>query len=334
VDAIARATAAGAGKAATDAAAASKQIAEQESAAATGIANARRDAANAAKRAAAEAKKALEKSREAFATLIESLNLKADIAAATKGLRNDLAAQRKILAAVKDQIKVEGETEALLRQRFETQQRIAEIQKQAAANARQARQSRQFLALGLTTGGEQRTPSIEALRKRLGTLRAQVKGTLLDTPKTQAQLARIAKVLSGAFGKVGRDVRQAILAMFGEINGALSGVGGQGPVTKAKKLNANKLLSGVGLSEAEVRELRSRLSQLTTASTAPLSRGPAPRLATATAGFGGGLGGALVIHSHLHVDKREVASAVTEVQQKDGRLRGGSRGGVNPGGRR
>ena len=43
---------------------------------------------------------------------------------------------------------------------------------------------------------------------------------MLDTPKTAAQLDRISNVLSGKFGKVGRDVRSAILQMFNDIPSA------------------------------------------------------------------------------------------------------------------
>jgi hypothetical protein len=230
-------------------------------------------------------------------------------------------------------LKAEQEEREALRQ-----QELRDAQAEAAARRRERlrlrperRRARQFEALGLTGEGAERVPGVGALRRRLGTLRTQIEGTILDTPKTRAQLARIAKVLSGQFGKVGRDVRAAILQMFSDINSALGGTGGGGPQTKARKLNINTMLAGIGLSEEELRELRSRLSQQTTTT---LGAGrPRPRsFSTGTAGVGGGVGGTFVIHNHIHLDGQKIASSTTRHQQRARRRQGGSRAGVNPGG--
>ena len=85
---------------------------------------------------------------------------------------------------------------------------------------------------------------------------------MLDTPKTAAQLDRIAKVLSGRFGKVGRDVRSAILDMFKDIRSAFEeGTGTTATVTSFQKRGVEKILAGLGLSPTEIKALRQRLAQ-------------------------------------------------------------------------
>ena len=54
---------------------------------------------------------------------------------------------------------------------------------------------------------------MEALVVGAQAILRQIEGTKLDTPKT-VQLAQAAKVLSGKYGKVGRDVSAAILDMY------------------------------------------------------------------------------------------------------------------------
>jgi hypothetical protein len=292
-----------------------------------------RDAAK-AEGAASKGAKAGEKMRKAFERLIESLTLKLDRAQVTKGFRDDLRVLTQMETAVRERIRVEGKTLDLERQLFEIQQQRADIRRQQREALTAQRQGRQFRALGLTATGAERVPGVGALRKRLATLRDQVKGTFLDTAKTRTQLDRIAKVLSGQFGKVGRDVRAAILQMFADISGALSGGEGGGPLTKAKKLNINTLLAGLGLSEDEIRALRSRLSQLTSA-TPVTGAGGGGRVGVpaGAASFGGGLGAALIINGGLHLHGVQNVNQLEAELQKRARRRGGSRGGVRPGGR-
>jgi hypothetical protein len=91
-------------------------------------------------------------------------------------------------------------------------------------------------------------------------LREQIEGTVLDTPKTQSQLDRIAKVLAGKFGKVGTDVRRAILEMFNDISSAFKDgdkkTGGQ--VTQGGIKSITNLIKGLGLTPEQEEALRAR----------------------------------------------------------------------------
>jgi hypothetical protein len=194
-------------------------------------------------------------------------------------------------------------------------ERARELERQAREAALRRRQRRQFRELGLTAEGEQLVAGVRALRRRRETLAERIKGTVLDTEKTRAQLHRIARVLSGAFGKVGRDVRQAIVSMFDEWAAALNqGDQRTGPLTKAVGVNTRKLVEGLGLTPEQIRELRARASSFTTLPTAPMGR-------QAALGFGGGLGGALIVESHttINLDGQQVANVVTRNQQRANR---------------
>lgn len=286
-----------------------------------------------------KAEKVKKKLVAAFEKLMDRLGLDLDKAAAAKDFADDLRVLQAQERAVRAEIQVEGRTVALERRLFEIEQerlRIAEeqaalvkerLRKQREA-ARVARISSQFKAIGLTAEGEQRVPGVGALRGRLTSLREQLKGTVLDTDKTRSRLAAIAKVLSGEFGKVGKDVRSAILQMFNDIASALERK--EGPLTKTRKVNINALLENMGLSEDELRELRSRLSQITSGGG---RRGLAP--AGATSGTNGRpgreSGGVFVVHTHVHLDGKEIANSTTRHQQRNGRRHAGSRGGTRPG---
>lgn len=249
-------SAAGRGQGAQIAAAAAAKAAKVEKAAAVEIAAARKAAAGAAKKAAAAAVKAKEAAQTAFDALIDSLNLGLEKAQVTSRLGDDLRALGKIQSAIEARIKVEGRTTDLLRQLFQVRQQQAQLRQEQRAGI-------QFKALGLGSTGEAKIPSSGSLEKRLGALRDRIKGTFLDTRKTRSELQSIAKVLSGAFGKVGKDVRASILQMFNDLSSALQGGGKAGNLTAAKAVNTKKLLEGLGLSEDEFRAVRGRISKLT-----------------------------------------------------------------------
>lgn len=186
---------------------------------------------------------------------------------------------------------------------------------QRRVSLQSSRQSDQFRALGLTAEGQQRIPSTQALKRRLGTLRDQLKGTVLDTPKTAEQLARIARVLSGKFGKVGRDVRAAIQQMFADIAGAFDQGGKQGPLTQTTSIRSKKLLAGIGLSPDEIRELRGRLSSFNSAGLAPAGSRNRP----SGGGFTGGTGFVIENNLTVTIDGQKIAAIITRHQQKQKR---------------
>jgi len=274
------------------------------------------------------AKTAAEKQREEFDKLMATLGLRRDRAEATAGLQDDLRAITAQERALRAQIDVEGRTVELERQLLDLAQERNRLQ-------RQQRQGKQFESIGLTREGDQRTPSTQALQRRLGSLRDQLKGTALDTGKTRSELAGIARVLSGQFGAVGRDVRSAILQMFNDIAGALkegskeSDVGGE--FTRGGIRSTQQLRKGLNLTQEQAEELRRRnlgiRSGSHTSAFGFAVSGPSPR---STSGSGSG-----DLHVHLTLDGREMSDVVLrEFQKRAGRSsssRRGRHGGKNLG---
>lgn len=129
--------------------------------------------------------------------------------------------------------------------------------------------ARQFRELGLTSEGETPTPGVANLKKRTALLADQIAGTKFDTPKLRSELARFRKVLSE--GLVGKDVRAKIDSMLTDIGQTIRGGLDKkvtGPLTKTTSLNADKLLSGIGLARDDARILRARLSHFNSAGVA------------------------------------------------------------------
>jgi hypothetical protein len=236
---------------------------------------------------------------------------------------------------------VERQSEEQKRRDKERIQRIADNQQEAAAAAkvaaRTARRGDQFEALGLTRGGDEGVPGVGALRRRLGNVRQAVEGTILDTTKTEAQLDKIAKVLSGKFGKVGRDVRQAILGMLNEISSALEGKGAKSgtkaTVTKFQKRGIGELIEGLGLSDEEVKALRQRFAQL-----GPGGTVPGKGIGAFGFAFQPGTGSTFATQNqrnveefHIYIDGEEVESRVTKRQQRKNGRTAKQRRGTRPG---
>ena len=311
------------------------------------------DEAREAARAATEAGRETRRSAREFAAFITGQGLKLDRATLTASLEDDLAVLRAIEAAIRRRIAAQGRTFELVNQLTQVQLQEASLIRQQAADVARAREEaariakeaadrreelereaeeaerralerararrigRQFERLGLTAAGEERVPGIEALGRRRESLEEQIKGTALDTQKTRQQLANIGRVLRGDFGKVGRDVRSAILQMFNDITSALEeGDSKMGPLTQAEGLNTKKILAGLGLSPEEIRQLRGRLSSVNTAGFQLAGAGAAQLP-------GGGFVGAPPIqvesHTTVNVDGQKVASVVTKQQQKSRR---------------
>lgn len=256
----------------------------------------------------------------AFDATIDALDLNLEIARATQSLEDDQAALRALERAILGRIASEGQNTDLLRQLFDVREEQRRVAEQLADQRRERRQGRQFAALGLTDEGERPTPGVGALQRRLKNLREQIKGTVLDTEKTRRELDRIAAVLSGKFGAVGKEVRDAILEMFNDITSAMEGGGDskRGPLTKTSGLNTKKILAGLGLSPEEINALRGRLSSINSAGNQLAGLGtPAPARGFG-AGAGAALGGPIVVQSTttINLDGQQVAKVVTKQQQK------------------
>jgi hypothetical protein len=265
----------------------------------------------------AQSDAAQQASEDAFNATVDALTLDVDTARATKSLADDQTALRALEQAILRRIASEGETTDLLRQLFQVRQEQKEVAERLADQRRQQRQGRQFEALGLTAEGQERAPSARALRRRGESLEERIKGTTLDTAKNRQVLENAARVLSGQFGKVGRDVRLAIEGMFDEIAAGLdSGTKKIGPLTATAGLNTKKMLAGLGLSPEEINVLRGRLSGFNTA-----GRGlavPASLQPGVPVGVGAGATAGIVVESHttINLDGQKVANVVTRNQQK------------------
>src|SRR5207344_1413175 len=177
--------------------------------------------------------------------------------------------------------------------------------------------------------GEKPVASVAALTKRLASLKQEIKGTILDTPKTAAKLSQIAKVLSGKFGAVGRDVRQAILDMFGEITGALGGGGKTSNLTSGGQIATKKLVEGLGLSDKQIREIRQRAAKLTGAAQIRSHRGQPFNAAALADSRSAGRGG-INIFINGDIIARDPEDFVKQVQKR-ARRSSGTRRGTRPG---
>jgi hypothetical protein len=261
--------------------------------------------------AVAKAKRELELSQKRFAEFTKGLGLKLKKAGQTAQVADDIRVLEEIERAIEAQIAREGRTFELENQLTDVHIAIAQKREEGTAAAeaaeksaddaedaaderrkrrREARrtkiQAAQFEALGLTAEGEQRTPGVGALRRRARSLLEQISGTDLDTSKNRD---RLGAVLSAQFKDAGREVRDAILAMFNEISGALDGGAKSledAMQTSFRVVNTSDILSGLGLSEEETQKLRRRLSRLGPGGTTPRDAGAGGAFGVDTRGSG------------------------------------------------
>lgn len=173
--------------------------------------------------------------------------------------------------------------------------------------------AKEFKLLGLTATGDDITPGVKNLKKRLGTISDAVKGTFLDTPKLETLLKGIRKVL--AEGLVPKDVRAKIKEMFDTIRDELKN--GAGNLTQFAHTNSAAILSGLGLSPEQIRVLRSRIAQIGVGGTVPGSGSPAFAFAGANT---------VVMHNpqfHGVTDVREFKNQLAkETNRRSGSRRG------------
>lgn len=196
---------------------------------------------------------AREQAQEARDLALDRARFRVEQAESTAGVGDDLKALALLERSLKAQIAQDKTNLALQRDLLVVQQQQRDL-------VAQQRSARQFRRLGLTAEGDEPVAGVGALRRRLGQITERIQGTSLDTNKTRVQLRRIAKVLSGQFGAVGKEVRAAIDQMFDDI---AAGLGKRkGPLTKFRVADADDILGGVGLSPEEIRRLRGRLAKV------------------------------------------------------------------------
>jgi hypothetical protein len=235
-------------------------------------------------------------SKVGWASLTATLT---DDLAALQGLARFLRAQ---IAAGKDVLANEQELLGVIGQ-------IRDVRRQQAEAVQEARDTRQFLALGLGPGGSELIPTVPSLRKTFGTIKDAIRGTVLDTPTMRKTLRGIGRVLSGELGKIGSEMRATIDGTLDDITDSLNDFGDEnGPATKFRKTSANAILRGLGLSPDETRALRGRLSQVGVGGTVPTRQLGAfgmavPAGATAPTSF------------NLYIDGAPVEATVTRRQR-------------------
>lgn len=138
------------------------------------------------------------------------------------------------------------------------------LAQELAAMLAARQQARQSLALG------DFTPSVANLTKQLASLTARISGSGLKlSSKLQQNLAGARKVLAGEFGKATEESRRNIASLFETIRGEFDkGAKSTGPLTKTTSLNADRILSGLGIGRDAEKELRARLSHFNSAGVA------------------------------------------------------------------
>jgi hypothetical protein len=213
---------------------------------------------------------------------LDVLQLAVDRTTATKTLTDDLAALtrqrdvlRKMIAADKDNVDLQRQLLSVAQQ--QSALRVQQRQDRLASIT-----SKQFRELGLDASGNAVTPGVANLRKRLGNFTEAVKGTFLDTSKTESQLSRFRKVLSEAL--VPKDVRAKFAAMLDDLNQQLKDH--VGPETKTTSLNTNRILGDLNLGRDTQKLLESRLAKFNSAGV---------RIAPQGGQQGGG--GTIVVHA-------------------------------------
>lgn len=255
---------------------------------------------------------AAEKAKKAFEKVLSRLQLGVEIASQTKPLADDLAANKKIIAALRERASITKDDLDVQHQLVAALGQQRDLLEQQAALTKAATQARQFRALGLSADGGAITPGVANLRKQLASLTARLSGSAVNlSSKLKGQLAGVRKVLSGEFGKATVETRAKIQELFATIRGEFD-KGAKGPLTKTSGLNTKAIIKGLGLSTVQASEIRGRLSGFNSAGLAIAGR--------PTASSGGGFVGGrpIVVESHttIQVDGHTIGKTVTRSQQK------------------
>ena len=265
----------------------------------------------------------------------------AELRLAQAQLTTTSADDRRILSTEAAIVRIQLQHTKTLKDRIELTQKLAGIvgqiqgidqadaaaAKEAAKAAKERRQAalqaKEFKVLGLDPTGQAFSPGLRALRRELGNVRGKIKGTNLDTSKNKGLLGNVTKLL---FGKdahsLTKDVRDTVKQMLDALNDSLKNA--SGPETRFKQANTKKLLAGLGLSPAQMKAARARLSQLGAGGTVP---------GAGVSAFGYVVpAGDNVIHTTVKLDNRTIAVSTTRQQQKTRRRNPPQKRGPHSGG--
>lgn len=186
----------------------------------------------------------------------------------------------------------------------------------AAKKAAKETQSAQFVALGLGASGTGQSPLKETLAKELARIKKSLTGTILDTNKNTHLLTQIGKVLAGQWGTLTDKTRAAIRKLLDTIDGELKkqkpGYGPLGRVVSAESLAAKFVQPGQ-------RKAAEMAFAQAIAHKGYVAAGPTLQ------------GVPTVIHTHVHLDGKQIAHSVTTHQEQLGRYGAPQRRGLNAG---
>lgn len=305
------------GKAYTAAADAAQRASERAAAAArkaaARVAAARKKAAAQAEKLREQAEEAARKQRESFDNLLDALEFSATVEADRAGTKGDLKVNTQIQKAIQAQIRVEGKTTDLASKLYQARQDRKAILDQIAEQARTELQQRQNRALGFDAEGNKPPPTIKNLQKQLASLTTNIKGTSADTSANRAMLDRIRKVLLDPLEKATPETRERVKDIFDGIRDEFKrGTDStRTQLTSGRKLDIHGMIGDLGLNASTSKELASRLSRIQSDGTVSVrARTAFGQPLTSTAG------GPIIVHSHLHVDGKEMASNTTKHQQR------------------
>lgn len=248
--------------------------------------------------------------------LLDALQLNLDRAGLTKSVQDDLDALLALKKGIERQIRAGGDVVALEQQLVGVLGQIRQVREQQRQTAIDARNARQFKALGFTGTGDDVIPGVAGLRRQLKTVDQAIQGTFLDTKKTTSLISHIRQVLSGGLGAVGRDVRDKVKQILDGLDQQLKDHAGD--QTKFRHISTANLLAGLGLSPEQLRVARIRLAQVGPGATAPAAQ-PA---------FGLAGGGGLTINGGLHLHGVQNIRQLEDELEKRARSRAAIRRGA------
>jgi hypothetical protein len=255
--------------------------------------------ASEAQAAARAADAARTKAQRAYAASVRTrlLDLRAAVDAAKKGSEARKKADAALLKALRDEAhdaRLSREQRATYADAAAREAQTEKADAQAAAKAAQARRdARQFVALGLTATGQQRTDTLRQLRAEFATISKQIAEGLIQTDAaTRAQLKKIAAVLKD------RSVGDAVRAWIQSYLDPLKQGAGKANLAWAQfhKVSAQGLEDVLGLRLSDTQ--RRRLNEVVAA----MGRhGTVPGLSSMAFATAGAAGGGIVVNGDVHV---------------------------------
>lgn len=214
------------------------------------------------------AEDAKQAAKDAAESISASLQFRLTKAETTSAFTDDLSALSAIRKNLDARIKAEGRTLELRQQSFEVEQKIADVM------TRQ-RDARQFKTLGLGPTGETRVPGLAALSKELNRITEGLESVVLGKrtrARTRSVISGIRKALVEGVHGMSDDVKKTIAGMLSDLDRQLKDHATKTRDTR-RHFDPDKLLAGLGLSPAAMREARLRLAQIGPGGTVPRRTG-------------------------------------------------------------